>query len=467
MSFIGIDLGTTFIKGAVLNTDTLRPEHVERTPFPQRLTGLPAGFYEYDPLEILAAARAMVDRLAPLARDCQGVLWSTQMHGLVLTTSAGEPRSNLLTWLDERAGMPHPAGGGSYFDVLVGRITPREREQLGGTELRPGLPVGALFWLAENDQLPSGGLMPVGLADFVVANLCGTCPVTDLSNAQAHGTLDIEAGDWHQSVSRKLGLDRLIWPEIKRHGDIVGHIKVAGRNLPVFTPVGDFQCSLVGALVDEDELSLNISTGSQVSRLCRKLQYGPYQTRPFFDGLYVSTVTTIPAGRALNSLVTLLGELATAQGLNLADPWPYIAAAAGRANDPEMRANVSFFASAVGERGELTNLRESELTVGHLFRAAFHNMADNFLACAERLAGEQPWRRLVFSGGLVQKMELLRELICDRFGVPYRYSPVAEDAMLGLLVLGLAFSGRASSVRAAMQTVRESFLCLRATNPKR
>ncbi len=400
---------------------------------------------------------ALLDRLLPQAGECEGIVFSTQMHALVLTDVYGSPAgSNLLTWLDERAAQPHPRGGGSYFDVLAGRLTPEERVALGGTELRPGLPVGALFWLAENGRLP-GGLMPVALADFVVANLCGTRPVTEPSNAQAHGVLDVAAGRWHRGVIERLGLDQLIWPEIVRQGTVVGQFECAGKLIPVFTPVGDFQCSLVGALVEPDELSLNISTGSQVSRLTRRLEFGPYQTRPFVDDLYVNTVTTIPAGRALNSLVALLSELATGQGLKLGDPWPYIAAAAAEASDPKLRARISFFASAVGESGELTNLREAELTVGHLFRAAFQNMADNYLACAQRLRGDEPWRRLVFSGGLVQKIEVLRQLICAAFEAPYRYSPVAEDALLGLLVLGLAFAGRAPSVRAAMQMVRASF----------
>ncbi len=382
MSLVGIDLGTSFIKGAVLDLQTLRPTHVERVPFPEPLKGLPAGFYEYDCSVILASVRALLDRIAPRAKDCEGILWSTQMHGLVLTGEKGEPRTNLLTWLDERMRAPHPSGQGSYFDVLRNRLTETECRQLGGTELRPGLPVGALFWMVENGQVPAGGQIPASLADFVVANLCGQRPVTEVSNAQAHGTLNIETLCWHESVTQKLGLDHLAWPRIEPHGTVVGHIELAGRKVPMFTPIGDFQCSLAGALLEEGELSLNISTGSQVSLLRSKLTFGPFQTRPFFDGKTITTVTTIPAGRALNSLVKLLSELAVAEGHTLADPWSYIARAAQQAGESEMKAKLSFFACATGDRGELTNLRESEMTVGHLFRAAFHNMADNYRVCA-------------------------------------------------------------------------------------
>jgi sugar (pentulose or hexulose) kinase len=457
MSFIGIDLGTSFIKGAVLNTKTRRPEHVERIPFPEPLPGRPARFWEYDPELVVAAARAMLDRLAPWVPDCEGILWSTQMHGLVLTSETGEAKSTLTTWLDERAGLPHPAGTGTYFDELISRITPHERRALGGLELRPGVPAGVLFWMVENGQVPEGGVVPASLADFVVARLTGKRPVTELTNAHAHGVLDVTSQAWHTSVIEKLGLTQFEWPEIKPQGEVVGHIVLSGRSVPTFTPIGDYQCALVGSQILESELSLNISTGSQVSLLRSRPEFGPFQTRPFFDDGYVITVVAIPAGRALNSLVKLLSELAVAQGLPLTDPWPYICAQANRCHDPEMEANVSFFMSAVGDHGKLTNLLESELTVGHLFRAAFKNMADNYSVCANRLSSERPWHRLVFSGGLVQKIELLRQFICDRFGVPYRYCPVPEDTMLGLLTLGLAFTEREPSVQRAMKTIGNSF----------
>jgi sugar (pentulose or hexulose) kinase len=449
VALIGIDLGTSFLKGAILNTETLRPEHVEREPFPEPLPGLPPVFREYDVEPILASVRALIARLAPLATPCEGILFSTQMHGLVLTDEQGRPRSNLLTWLDQRVTLPHPSGKGSYFDVLVSRLTADELRQLGGTELRPGLPAGSLFWMVENDALPGGKLMPVAVGDFVAARLAEVRPVTELTNAHAHGAMNILTSDWHRGVIDKLGLGQLVWPEIVKQGSVIGHLELAGGRVPLYTPVGDFQAAAVGALLESDELWLNISTGSQVSLPRDQPELGPFQTRPFFDGRYLITVTTIPAGRALNSLVKLLSELALAEGHVLADPWSYISRAAAAASDPAMRANIAFFAGAVGDRGSLADLREEELTVGHLFRAAFRNMADNYHECAGRLTPSPTWRRLVFSGGLAQKMELLRQLICDRFGVPYRFCPVAEDTMLGLLVLGLAFTGRASSVAAA------------------
>src|SRR5689334_22565880 len=155
MKLLGIDLGTSFIKGAVLNLETLRPEHVQRVAFPEPLAGLNPVFREYDTQALLTAVNSLLDGLLSSAPACEGILWSTQMHGLVLCDERGQPQSNLLTWLDQRVTLPHHSGQGSYFDVLCSRLTPEMRRQLGGTELRPGLPIGSLFYLAETGLLTS------------------------------------------------------------------------------------------------------------------------------------------------------------------------------------------------------------------------------------------------------------------------------------------------------------------------
>ncbi len=455
MALIAIDLGTSYIKGAVLDLDTLRIEHIHRVPFPPLLSSLPPLYREFDPGAILATVHDLLKKLIPLAGHPDGLVMCSQMHGLVLTNQRGEPKSNLITWQDERILMPHPSGQGTYFDVMMRQVSAEERRQLGN-ELRPGLPIGLLFWLRELGQLPGREVVLASLPDFVIANLCDAIPVTEVSHAQAHGALNLETLGWHTDVLARLGLDGLRWPTIRPQGTVSGVFDFGTGRMPCYTPVGDYQCALVGALLQPGELSLNISTGSQVSMLKPRLESGPFQTRPFFDGQFLSTVTTIPAGRALNALVHLLSELAESQGVSLADPWSYIAQRAAEVEPQQMRVNLAFYASAVGDHGEVTNIREAEMTVGHLFRAAFQNMAENYLVCARRISPEQRWTNLVFSGGLAQKIELLRHEIAAKFGVPARICPTPEDTLLGLLVLGLAFTGRAESVERAMTILRKS-----------
>ena len=190
MAFIGIDIGSSFIKGSLLDLDRKVLTHVRRVSFPPPLQGLPPGHREVDPRHVVDAVRSLIDGLtvAP-AEAVDGVVMCSQMHGLVLTTARGEPRSNLITWQDQRTLQPHPSGQGTCFDVMAQRVNPTQVRQLGN-ELDPRRPVSFLFWLAEQGLLTDPSLIPASLPDFVLANLCQTQPATDSTNAAAHGAFN-------------------------------------------------------------------------------------------------------------------------------------------------------------------------------------------------------------------------------------------------------------------------------------
>jgi sugar (pentulose or hexulose) kinase len=78
-------------------------------------------------------------------------------------------------------------------------------------------------------------------------------------------------------------------------------------------------------------------------------------------------------------------------------------------------------------------------------------MAENYAVCASQVVPEQNWTKIVFSGGLVQKIALLRRMIADRLDGDYRVAPFAEDTLVGLLVLALVVSGKAGSVTDASE----------------
>jgi sugar (pentulose or hexulose) kinase len=452
LAFIGIDLGTSFIKAAVLDLDASELQHVRRIPFPEPIRNSDPLRVEFDLGVIVAAVRKLVAELATFPVPYEGVVMCTQMSCLVLMDEHGEARSNCIGWRDQRVLAPHPSGAGSYYDVLKQRLTPQQKRELGN-ELPPGAPISFLFWLAEQGLLEPG-LVPVSLADFVLSTLCSSPPSVGSTNAMAYELLKLETLSWHEEVIQELRLDKLRWPPIRRLGEIVGRMKVGTDIVPCYTPVGDYQCALAGALLAEDELSLNISTGSQVSRLTRQLALGNYQTRPFFDAKFTNTFSHLPAGRSLNVLVDLLGEISQQSGTATPDPWEYIARAAATVEQTDLAVKLSFFPGPCGDTGSISNIREKNLTVGTLFRAAFENMAQNYYDCALRIWPERSWKNIVFSGGLARKLKLLRNIIEQRFQTSSRLCPLEEDTLLGLIVLARVFSHRVESVQQAMDDFR-------------
>jgi sugar (pentulose or hexulose) kinase len=434
MCVLALDIGASFIKGARVHPHDGVIEHVVRKPFPPFCEGLPAGRREVRLGEILAATRAVLDEVLLEGPIPRALLICGQMHGLVLVSPEGSPLSEFSSWQDERALELTPDGSRTCFDLLVDRLGSDVLAALGN-ELRPGFPLAKLHAMAMHGRLPPHAV-PLSLPDYVALSLCNRLdsPATDASNAAAHGALHVARLEWHTDAIERAGLAHLTWPRITPPAAPLGEFHYKGHEIRVHVPVGDQQAALFGAELARDEVSLNIATGSQVSIVAAGPEAGPWQVRPFFDQCWLRTVTHLPAGRALNALLGLLGELAADQGTPLRDPWAQIERLAGLAATPEMRANIAFFPSAVGDKGSLQGLSEGELHIGPLFRAVFRSMASNYLEAARRIA-PAGWSRVVFSGGLARRSGILREEIMAQFGSAHRVAVHTEDALAGLMHL--------------------------------
>jgi len=410
----GLDAGSSFLKAAVIDADRETLVHTVRAPFPGFELGLPPSHREVDPRKILSAAQALVARL-----DSRGLVLCGQMHGFVLVDARGEPVSNYISWLDQRVSAEE-------FAAISRLVTENQRAELGH-EFRPGLALSQLWWLKQHDVLPAAAT-PVSIADFIAARIAGVTPVMEPTQAAAFGALRLSTLEWHEEVIGKLGLDSLRWPEVRPSGTPIGE----WRGGPVFAPVGDQQCALAGTLVEPRELSVNIGTGSQVGLLADAPGGSAHQTRPYFGGRFLRTITHIPGGRALSALVGLLAELGQVAEETA---WRRIESELAAVEATDVRAGIAFFPGTCGDRGFLENLHEGNLTIGHVFRAVFESMAANYAACARRLDPERSARRVVFSGGVARRLTLLRELTAGAIQLPARLSPHAEDTLNGLMVL--------------------------------
>jgi sugar (pentulose or hexulose) kinase len=207
-----------------------------------------------------------------------------------------------------------------------------------------------------------------------------------------------------------------------------------GTKLKSFPAIGDHQTALLGAGVEVGDLSLNISTGSQVSQITPTLMLGPYQTHCYFHGGHVNTITHLPAGRSLNVLIDFLTELSRAAGVKIDQPWKHVNELVSRVDEATLSARLSFFSGPMGDVGSIENITVDNLTVGQLFQASFRNMAENYRHCADLVCPQGHWPRIVLSGGLTQSAPQLRRQIQKLFPQANSFeSAEQEETLMGLL----------------------------------
>ncbi|MFM8479521.1 MAG: sedoheptulokinase [Planctomycetaceae bacterium] len=440
MRCIGIDVGSSSIKGAVINAATGLIEDMFRVSFPDPVGGLPAGWFEVNPVALVAGVKEVLSELLGRCPEATRVRFCSQMGGIMLMSSrTGEALTNYLSWRDQRTlGV---AGGGSGSELPGGgSFLERTREMFSdaifselGRELKPGSATVLLSWLVQHGGLPNDAT-PVTCGDFITATLCGVRP--RMHRTQGLGLINLRTGEWHREALGLLRLDSLNWPEFVGEWEPVGSFTWGGRVLECYASIGDQQAALRGIDLQLGELSVNLSTGAQVSRITRGFEPADCQTRCWFGGQYLNTITHIPAGRSLTVLESLLTELARSAGVSIANSWQLIGEACEAAGDSGgLRCDLSFFAGALGSEGSLSGITTENLTVGRLFQAAFDFMAEAAGVCASRLSPEAAWQRVAVSGGLVQSFPALQRKLKTRLPWPMREAASSEETLTGLMRL--------------------------------
>ena len=210
-------------------------------------------------------------------RTFTGILISTQMACAQIL--GGKSNGELIVSWQDAHSQP-------TFDAL-----PLEARIAAGNDLKVGSPVISSLGYQPDEKLQTSvSLDTLGgfLAKILSPEVSDLRHVTDAFALGGYTLPDFSEAQF----SSEIGL-----PRVTSQLQEIGISTVFGGSR-VFTPVGDQQASLFGVGLGEDEVAVNIGTGGQVARVVREFNYNAdYQTRPYFQDLFLATVTHLPAGR--------------------------------------------------------------------------------------------------------------------------------------------------------------------------
>ena len=420
--YLVLDIGGTFLKAALADVDRGALYGVRRRDG-ANLQQTSFGPWCLNPVELMSEVRTTVQELSREVSEISGILVTGQMHGWVITDEDLHPLTDVVTWRDDFAaivnGVEVPA-----VEQLRQELSMTVLKSLGN-ELRTGLPISSLYARKTRGMLPEHGVVH-SLISFVAHGLVGKlgAHIMHGTDAAAHGLMNVAESTWDSGAVDTFQTKNLRLPEISRDVIQIGEDALLG--CPVYTAIGDQQASLLGVQLGPRQVSLNIATGSQVSVVSEK-PLDSFQCRPYFAGTYLSTVTHIPAGRALNCLVSLVSELSE-YGTDAV--WQKISEMVNECKESDLEIDLSFFDSATGSRGFISNICETNLSVGNIFRAAIEQMADTYHSYVQQISDHDEYDEIVLSGGLTTRFSPLRESIALRFPHKRIIDFKGEDASL-------------------------------------
>lgn len=375
MRMIALDLGSTFTKAALLTDEMVQAERQLPTP-----AALLQGHerYEIDAEAYFQQVVSLIDVFAG-EMPIDGILFSTQMHGYILTDAKMKPVTPYVSWQDKL--------GAKHLDSIRKFLTDTDVYP-SGVPLKGNLAVCSLLARrAEGEEIPEGAYFHT-LGGYIIARLTGR-HVCHMTNAAPTGLADIRNGGWNDVLLKRAGLFVLRMPEI------IDSIKPVGmyRGIKVYPDIGDQQVCAYGAdLQLEHSLHVNVGTAGLLGGLCKGFKVDRCESRPWLEkGCYLRTVSGLLGGRHIQALRE------TYNG-----------------SDDEVWAMLT---------------RTPDMKASGIYR----EVADSYREAAERM--DFPVGELCYTGGCVLKNPALRDAIEARFGLSGSGSIKTSDIWTGMIQL--------------------------------
>jgi xylulokinase len=437
-AIVGIDVGTSGVKGLALDADGGVLAQAEAgyplsTPRP--------GWAEQDPGLWWEATGTVLSELAAAVGPFAGIGLSGQMHGLVALDSSDRVLRPAILWNDQRT---------SAECEEIERTLGLERLiALTGNRALTGFTAPKLLWLRRHEPELYSRIARIALPkDYVRLRLCGE-HATDVADASGTLLLDVSGRRWSEEVLSALELDPGWLPRVLESPVVSG---ATGDGVPVAAGAGDQAAGALGVGVDRPgPASVVLGTSGVVFAALDAFAADP-QAR-----VHAFCHAVPGAWHAMGVMLSAAGSLR----------WLRDAAAPGVGYDELMREadawpagveGLIFLPYLVGERTPHADPDARGAFVGlgirhdrgALVRAVLEGVAFGLRDSLDLIAelGQRPELGRVSGGGA--RSELWLQIVASVLELPLERVAVDEGAAFGAALLGGVAAGAWPDVHAAV-----------------
>lgn len=430
--YIGLDLGTSGLKGIVI--DDAQNVLAEATT-PLTVQRPHDGWSEQDPADWITAAEAVMAQLAGQVdlSAVRGIGLSGHMHGATLLGGDDAVLRPCILWNDTRSAQEAAAlDAMPAFRALTGNI------------VFPGFTAPKLAWVRKNEPAVFEKVAKVLLPkDFLRLWLTGE-HVAEMSDAAGTSWLDVGGRDWSDDLLAATGLNRSNMPRLVEGSEVSGTLRPAlasqwgMANVVVAGGGGDNAASAVGVGVVKKGQAF-VSLGTSGVLFAASDAYQPDAASAVHTFCHALPDTwhqmgvILAAGDALNWFANVVGQPASGLTSQLGDLrapsrtlfLPYLGGERTPHNDAKVRGQFLHLDHASDCTGMTRAVLEG---VTHAFRDSFDALTNT---------GTQIDRLIAVGGG--SKSNYWVQAIATSLGLPVEL-PVAGDfggaygaARLGLM----------------------------------
>ena len=413
MYAIGIDIGTTSICGVLI--DVSDGKLVKQKTIASEAFIKTENVWEkiQDVSKIISLAKKILEELLSVCSEILVIGLTGQMHGIVYTNKEGAAVSPLYTWQDERGNL-------SYKNTTYARY-------LGSYS---GYGCVTDYYNRINGIRPKEAVSFCTIQDYLGMELCGLKrPVIHTSDAASFGC-----------------------SELSLEAEVTDAYRIIGeyRGIPVSAAIGDNQASVFSTLADENEILINIGTGSQITIISDHVIQGEnVESRPYFEGKHLVVGAALCGGRAYSLLKDFYKEILLAAGADTSDVYGLMALLMKKETmltdkkaENRLQVDTRFAGTRVNPelRGSIIGIDEKNFTPGNMAKGILEGMTEELYQMYQIMNVTR--RGIVGSGNGIRKNTKLIEVIEARFGEILKIPTHKEEAAYGAALFGLVACGK-------------------------
>ncbi len=431
--FAALDIGSSFIKAAAFDLSASKVLLELKTASPSRIDSDDPNRYEVDARAYTAIVKKMLADLVAKYPEIKGVLFSTQQHGFVIEHGSANPV--YVSWRDQRCIEPYK--GSTYLDFLRKTIS-RELMLPCGVDFKPMMGLCNLFTMLEQHPEIPRDVSVSTIGSYLIRELTGN-NVAHPQNLAPIGIFNVRERRYNTEVLHLLNLDKIRLPEvIPSDTECCGQCRIAHAILDVYPDYGDVQIAVLGSEPGRHAANINIATAAQINIPIPSFVRGPYETRPYFNGHYLKTVSALPSGRNLDVIIDFIRKTTkdcTGAEVTAADVWNILHQQIRMAKGT-LEVDPRFFATPDHlTGGSIANIEAENFTAAEIMLSAFKSMAGIYKKKLEEISSLAEISEIVCSGGVSWKVPELVSAIHQATGIKCRLSVMQDEVLNGMLIM--------------------------------
>ena len=338
------------------------------------------------------------------------IIVCSEMHGYALYNRKKNELSKYFSWRFQTNNL--------ITKKTIKELTKKNFEKITGLKARPGLPI--VNWLS--DKLNQN--------ERSHSHLCGIGEILCVIGGKYYETL-------HSTYAQSTGFYKLnntsffkkkIFSNkiIKNKKNLIGKIIFKKEKKNIYGGYGDLQAAFTGANIKNNEILINMGTGSQIILKSNIKNYKLFEKRNYFNK-ELNCITHIPSGRSLNLIAEKINKIFKHQDYF----WTSVKKIKlNNLIECEKTIDLDYF-----KLKKILNSKQIKKNVTNFIIIVLKSYCDQYINHINKHSlKKNKYKKIILSGGIPKKIWVIKNYIQLKTGIKTNINNLRVDETLAGLV---------------------------------